>query len=403
MTAIISPVPELSALRSRPEHELLLYCSCTCIKSQDVERISLLLKQGMHWDYLVETARQQGVMPLLYWNLSNTFPDAMPDMLLSQLRTSFEKNAASNLCLTGELLNLLHLFQENAIPAIPFKGPILTTSVYGNLALRQFCDLDILVREQDVEHAEELLVVQGYRLISDLLWQKQWVNVDTGVNVDLHQAVAPKDFPLLLDFETLWERLEPVSVNGETVLSLSTEDLLLILCTNVARDCWQNRGRLIQICDIAELLRVHSEIDWHQLLEQSRRLGCERMLLLSLLLAQELFGIRLPEEVLLRMRAKPVLQSLALQVCKWLFCEIDSSSKGIEQKRFYFRVRERLWDTLPYLIHLAHLWITPSPKDRKFIQLPVFLSLLYYFIRPIRLMGKYGLRLVKSLWFSQHH
>lgn len=403
MTAIISSVPELSALRSRPEHELLLYCSCTCIKSQDVERISLLLKQGMHWDYLVETARQQGVMPLLYWNLSNTFLDAMPDMLLSQLRTSFEKNAASNLCLTGELLNLLHLFQENAIPAIPFKGPILTTSVYGNLALRQFCDLDILVREQDVEHAEELLVVQGYRLISDLLWQKQWVNVDTGVNVDLHQAVAPKDFPLLLDFETLWERLEPVSVNGETVLSLSTEDLLLILCTNVARDCWQNRGRLIQICDIAELLRVHSEIDWHQLLEQSRRLGCERMLLLSLLLAQELLGIRLKEEVLLRMQAKPVLQSLALQVCKWLFCEIDSSSKGIEQKRFYFRVRERLWDTLPYLIHLAHLWITPSPKDRKFIQLPVFLSLLYYFIRPIRLMGKYGLRLVKSLWFSQHH
>jgi len=36
------------------------------------------------------------------------------------------------------LLKLLDLFENHGIPAVPFKGPVLASSIYGDLSLRQF-------------------------------------------------------------------------------------------------------------------------------------------------------------------------------------------------------------------------------------------------------------------------
>ena len=80
---------------------------------------------------------------------------------LDQLRDDFNDNSRRNLFLTRELLNLLTLFETHQIPAIPFKGPVLAASVYGNLALRQFSDLDLIIHKQHVAKARELLVSAG--------------------------------------------------------------------------------------------------------------------------------------------------------------------------------------------------------------------------------------------------
>ncbi|GAG91885.1 unnamed protein product, partial [marine sediment metagenome] len=84
-------------------------------------------------------------MPLLYQSLKKTCPEAVPDDTLEQLRAYFLTNAKRNLFLTGKLLRLLELLKDNGILAVPFKGPVLAESVYGDLSLRQFADLDILV------------------------------------------------------------------------------------------------------------------------------------------------------------------------------------------------------------------------------------------------------------------
>jgi len=53
-----------------------------------------------------------------------------------------------NFFLTKELLELLTLFEAHCIPASPYKGPALAIMAYGNLALRQFSDLNILVHKR---------------------------------------------------------------------------------------------------------------------------------------------------------------------------------------------------------------------------------------------------------------
>jgi hypothetical protein len=124
--------------------ELLLYCAQTPIDSEIAERIRTLLQQDIDWAYLIQTAAQHGVMPLLYQSLNTTCPEAVPKANLAQLRNYFHTNAQRNLFLTKELLKLLTLFETHSIPAIPFKGPVLAVSAYGNLSLRQISDLDIL-------------------------------------------------------------------------------------------------------------------------------------------------------------------------------------------------------------------------------------------------------------------
>ncbi|MEB3342867.1 nucleotidyltransferase family protein [Okeania sp.] len=377
-----------SARITRPEIQLLLCCTRTQIDPTTENRIKGLLQQDIDWTYLIQTSICHSVMPLLYRSLNSTCPEAVSKSILSQLRNFYHTNAQRNLFLTSELVNLLNLFQDNGIPAIPFKGLSLAVSAYGNLVLRQFSDLDILVHKQDINRAKQLLTSHKYQLTKELFWESHFISEGGRVNIDLHQAITPKYFSFPVDFNELWKRLQPVSLVNRTIFTFSSEDSLLILCVYIAKDCWDKRERLIQVCDIAELLR-HQKIDWELLIEQATKLGITRIVLLGLLLANQLLGTALPEEILSKIQAEPTVKLLATQVCEWLFHKTDSPNVGFERKLFYLKVRERLEDIIPLLDY----WITPSQTDRDFFLLPNSLSFLYYLVRQIRLVGKYGLRI----------
>ena len=388
----------------RPENELLLCCARTRMDSKRADQLRSLLQKDIDWTYLTQMAVRHGVMPLLYFNLNSTCPNAVPKTTLEQFRGYFNANALNNLFLTSELLKLLNLFKDQGISAIPFKGPVLTASIYGNLTLRQFCDLDILVDKQDFFKSRELLISQGYRRWLELEWQEGFVDGNSRVHVDLHQGITPWYFPLQLDFESLWQCLEPVSLAGRTVVTLSPEDLLIILCVQLSRDFWYKREQLIKICDIAELIQVRQTLDWGRVIEQASRLGSTRMLFLSLFLASNLLGAAIPQDVLLKIQADSVVMSLAVEVCDRIFQEadiaLDSSESPLRQLPksavFYFRLRERLQERLPFVLYLLHLAVIPNERDWAFLPLPAFLSAFYYLLKPIRLVKIYGLKLLQN-------
>src|SRR5262245_10217965 len=114
----------------RPEIELLLCCAQTCVDSERAQRIKNLLQEHLDWSYLVRTACQQGVMPLMYHSLKTLCPEAVPPSMFAQLRVLFLASASHNQLLTEELLRLLHVWQSHGIPAIPFKGPTLAAAIY---------------------------------------------------------------------------------------------------------------------------------------------------------------------------------------------------------------------------------------------------------------------------------
>lgn len=318
--------------------------------------------------------------------------------VMDQLRTRFHANAQLNLLVTAELLKILALFERHALIAIPYKGPVLAASVYGNLALREFTDLDVLVRKQDIPKARELLNSLGYRQHLHLAdgqeaaflhaWGEYvYVHGDNGTVVELHWALAKRHHSWRLGLEDLWGNLERLSFGGNSVLTPSPENLLLILCMHGSKHLWERLG---WICDVAELIRGNKRLRWHPLLERAGAVGTERMLLLGLLLASSLLEAPLPEEVLRKAWADPKVQMIAERVRGRLFGEADTQKNIFKNVCFeadLLRLRERWQDKIRYC---TLTMVTPSVEDLTFLRLPKPFWPLYYVTRPIRLTGKYA-------------
>ena len=384
---------------ARPEVELLLLCARTRMPSETAARIEVLLQQDLDWDCLLEMAQEHGMTSLLYWNLNATCPEAVPEASLERLRSRFHKVARYNVYMAGELLKLLDLFETHGISVVPFKGPAFAESVYGSLVLRrQSVDLDVLVHQQDVLKAKELLLSQGYRpgekwtprqeaVLLRASHEYTFVHDEKRVKVEVHWRITSKYFSFPLESEGLWERLRPGSLGGKEVMAFSPEDLLLILCAHGTVHLWQ---LLELICGVAELVGANKGLDWDQVTLEARELGGERMLFLGLFLADDLLGAPLPDEVLRRVRADTSVKALAAQVRQRLFREVNVPPLGVlESSLFHLRARERLRDRVLYCVRLA---MSPTEYDWTALPLPPSLSFLYYIVRPVRLLtGKYGL------------
>jgi hypothetical protein len=387
-----------------PEAELLLCCSRTQIDSQTRERIGVLLGKQLDWEYLNRVASDSAVLPVFYSALSRLFPSAVPKSSLDSLRNRFRHNVQHNFLLTAELLKLLDALEAHGIKAIPFKGPLLASVAYGDLSLRQFGDLDILVRRSHLEKSRNIILARGYKPWRELTDTQEaahlhsehaytFVREDRNATVDLHWRVTAKYYSFEFDLESLWKRLESVPLAGRRIPSLHHEDLLLYLSIHGAKHCWERLG---WICDIAELIRSHPKLDWNTVIARAHALNIERSLLLALKLAEHLLDAPLPESVALKIKNDPEIEKLSVLVLKNLFAEKKLSTEIIGHTSFHVRVRERLQNKLPYLLFGLRMTLTPNEKDFSLVPLPNCLYFCYYPLRIFRLTAAYASRAARS-------
>jgi len=346
------------------------------------------------WDDLLQQAARHAITPSLYRFLHDVLPDAVPQKILNSLRQSVWDNTRRNLKLTGELVSILDLFAAQGISAIPFKGPTLAAMAYGDLAWRQFGDLDILVDKHDVAKASNLLKERGYRTKSDWIatqdetflqvtYTLEFKHEKTNELVELHWELFPRFLAFGFRCELLRQHLVPTWPGGKRVMTLDPKELLLYLCAHGAKHCWANLGWIV---DVAWLVAKCRSWDWDLLLKQARAQNIERVLLLGLLLAHDLLGASLPGEVEQRMRADQSLQKLASGVGEQLLLETEPTHSMASQLGFYFKLQSRVRDKAAYIFRLV---TNPNVGDWELISLPVRLSFLYALLRPVRLIKKY--------------
>ena len=137
----------------------------------------------------------------------------VPEAVLQQLKDHYMKNAVHSLFLAGTLIKLLQLLKQNDIFAVPFKGPVLSETIFGDTALRSYGDLDILVNQHSMYKAAHLLAEHGYHhhiALSESQFntfiqtenQVQCHNEKNGVLVELHWELVGGNFPypIAIDF-----------------------------------------------------------------------------------------------------------------------------------------------------------------------------------------------------------
>lgn len=378
------------------EAELLVHCARLEVDPERAEQVrSLLTSQTIDWTNLLSLAQRHALIPLLYFQLNRVAAAHVPPERLQELRVRYQNNSALNVLLTGEMVSLLQLFERNRIPAVPYKGPAIGVGVYGNLSLRQFADLDILVPEAEVWRATELLIDRGYQAHFSIPPRKQSTFVrlsyvrlfqrdDDGTTVELHWRLAPRFFGAQFDTRRLWQAARMIQIQGANVRLPLPEDLILMLCIHGAKDCWE---KLEWVCCLAELIRCERQVDWQSLLKQAERLGCVKMVSLGLLLAHDLLEAPVPADVTAQLGRSQSLDALADQVVERFVIDKPTPLTLVQRIRFHLQLKDSQAEKFRYCLRLA---LTTTPVDWEMMSLPEFASFLYYPLRVLRLLKKYG-------------
>jgi hypothetical protein len=384
------------------ENRLIAECAQRFIPDQQIKNISDALNYDLDWNYIFKISVRNAVFPVVCWNLLNKFPHLLPDEIRNTLNEKFQTHLRKNMFLTGRLIELVKLFESNNIPILPFKGPLLAMRAYKNLALRQFGDLDVLIRPNDFDKAIDLLSANGFEPVNSANWLKNnnwritaikdvsFINTEHKFIVEVHWKLSGSHFALPIEMNRMWNELESVNVAGTRVNALSFNDLLIYLCLHGSRHSWERFG---WICDIHELIESQSEIDYEELTRQAQRLGCEKVLELGLYLVYRFFNKKYPLPNWQRIENDSTLKDISDQIQAKLFAEEPNGWEIGDRYAYHLKLREKLWDRWKLHLHYNFWYLkiifTPNKLDRDLLNLPSFLVPLYYVMRPTRLLYTY--------------
>ena len=364
----------------------------------DAGRIGNLVQEGINWQTLLELAKRHHVQSLVIRSLKLACWDAVPPAQQVELESSSRTIAVKNLLCTGELFRLLDAFGKNGIASVAFKGPVLAELVYGDLFLREFADLDILVHQADVCKAEKVLITGGYQsydqdkdyrsaFLSYYGQQPFWAA--NGVMVDLHWRLASKNVALPIQLSAVWERLQKVMILGRNVPTLAWQDIPLFLAAHGTMHGWAS---LIWLCDFAELLHKREDIDWGILFHCAQRAHSSRPLLLAMFLASTMLDAPAPTELTKKARESSAVQALAEKARLEMLRPPSQGDLG----EFLWGLRTH--DLLRHKLRpLTELAVTRTVNDYWAMPLPKPLWGMYYLTRPFRLAGRMASNLTAFL------
>jgi len=361
-----------------------------------LEDLRTALSRITDWNYLLQTALDQGVFPSLYRQVADSCPEVVPPKILIKWQRLYKAHAQRNLKITGGLIQVLNLLADNGVIAVSYKGPLLAAVAYGDIAFRQFVDLDILVRRKDIERVRNLLSSQGYRLSYSLTAKQERAHLQGAVEftfahpqralLDVHWRFAADYLGVGPNPEEAIARRMAVKILGKTVYTLDPETNLLVLCLNGALHIWSKLGL---INDLAHLIKVQARWDWTGLLDRAQELGMRRQVLLGLSLAHDFLSAPVPGEIMRKAEADPNITALSRQVKKNILVLKEEDLGLIAVTAFYLQTRDRFKDKLTHVV--VRLAI-PTVEDWRRVPLPDSLYWMYYVIRPLRL-GLQGLAL----------
>ncbi len=377
------------------EKQLLVSCARTRMVPEIAARIREITAGPLDWDFVLSEATENSVGPLLEMNLRAVVPDAAPAAALERLRITCRANTVRCLFLAAELHKILELFRTAGIVAIPYKGPVLAEQAYGNLTLRDFDDLDIVLPQRDLQKAHEVMLGLGYRARFPWILSKNsktalvpgeynYRDEKRRAVVELHTELTLRHFPVTPDVDRFAQRLVNVMVAGHDVPTLSPEDLLPVLCVHGSKDFWE---RISWIADVAELIQRQTDPDWDRAFRTAESLRVERMLHVGLALANDLLQAPMPEEIRKQVRGDGEALSVAREVEERTLSRNPSRVSAGKRMRFRRRMVRGMLAGWRYSLRLA---VIPAEEDWEMVQLPGPLAPLYLVLRPLRLLQKYG-------------
>lgn len=332
--------------------EILRLCSRTELTAEITENISELVQIGPDWERLMQLSKYHGTRALLMRSLDASCPDLLPEHVTTLFADTHRTSSVFTLFMIQELIRVVEKLQAEGIRSLVLKGPALGIMAFGNVNLRPFVDLDILVSPPDYTHTVEILTDEGYSYSGRVatfssfkrkiyLWKTRQIPLNRGAyifNLDLHTAVMPPLYSNSFSFEELCTRSEFLPIGDTTLPCCGAEDTLRILCYHGAKNRWE---RLKYICDVTQLVRARNGLNWDALLRTARAANEERIFLLGLCLAQIVLDAEIPAPVEELLLSNVYVRHMANQIAERLPHRIQRGTESFGSRlKFQLSVQD---------------------------------------------------------------
>jgi hypothetical protein len=346
------------------------------------------------WTAALRVAREQGLDALLVRALAEG--DA-PEHIQLTAREAVAASTARTLGQQRLLARVLLALRDAGVPALPYKGPVLSLQLYGDPTLRSSADLDVVVPRTAYDGARRALVALGLaprsghsarqeRTLFRWLGQASFGRGSEEF-VELHWRFAPLQFPLALTPESALARAGRGRLAGADVAMMAADDLAVTLAMHAARHLFE---KLEWLAGVTRLLLADG-VDPDALVAHAGTLRARRTLLVTAGVARHLLDAPLGARWERAIGADPDAARLASAMA-------DESRRGWAgapqlsgaalQKRYAALLDTRA-DRALSVVRAALL---PTQREWEAIQLPDALTPLYHLVRPARLLAAYARR-----------
>jgi hypothetical protein len=357
----------------------------------NARRLGELLRSPLDWSTLMMLLEDHGLLGLAAARLSDCGEDAVPSEIHRKLRDWQRAQVIFTLSLSAELFRLTEHFAACGIGILVTKGPALSMRCYGDPGMRQYSDLDLIVRDGDIQPSTKAMMTLGYEPKVPLTaiqagktpGEYVFTRPGTHLLVEFHTERTFRYLPRALQLGKLFDRQIRVRIDTREVPALSTEDELILICVHGAKHFWE---RLMWIADVAALVS-RQDVDWGRATSVAREVGAERMLRVGLRLAADVLHFRIPTQVVAEVDPDAVAAGLAAQIAGRLSLP-DSAPHGLfERAAFRMRMRGSFLGGAIYLLRLSFSpteedWLPGAEEQRSWLADAIG--------RPFRLARKYG-------------
>ena len=370
------------------EWPLLLH---SCSLPRDPAKISALVAVIRDTDSFICLAQAHGVLGHFTAALAGIPGSQIPSPFLDSLRVHQRAHLLSNLAMTAELFRVLELFRRSEIECIVVKGPVLSLRAYGQPAMRQYADLDLLLRQKDIPRAAEILVDSGYhsRISAEVIrsgkipGEYRFCGQSAEMILELHTERTLRYYPLPLPIEKYFQSKASLSLDGRSVPALSAEHEFVLISVHGATHFWE---RLMWICDVAAMVHNHPQLDWNLIRRSAAEAGAERMVRLALLLAERSLGVPVPKDMKNEVQRDSACLRLVRQIETWLPYAGFAAPSILPRAFFRFVIRGNAIAGLGYLGRLS---LSTSEEDWSSESTAPRLRWAELLRRPFRLAKKY--------------
>lgn len=261
------------------------------------------------WNRLLAEIRPLRLGGRLSWIIEDQgLVDACPAPAWEELRAQRYFAQATQARVRLELRSLRKALAEVQAPVILLKGAAYMQSGLRLARGRDFADLDILLRRDELEAVETALAAGGWVSEThdryDQRYYRRWMHElpplrhrQRSLEVDLHHDVLPLTSRLRPDVELLWAASQPLALHPFRVLC--PEDMLLHSATHLFQD-GEISGDLGGLLDLHQLLLEFADLEgfWQRLPNRAERLQLGRPLYYALLFCASLLQTPIPKDTL---------------------------------------------------------------------------------------------------------